>query len=61
MIFKLEIALGNAAMQEPSDVADALGNVAGQLQGRAVDDWGGYQGIKDENGNQVGSWHVEEE
>ena len=52
--FKLEIRLGNDAMQTVSDIAEALERVAvgnihnGQNTGRIFDD----------NGNTVGTWSI---
>ena len=52
--FKLEIKLGNDAMQTVSDIAEALKRVAvgnihnGQNTGRIFDD----------NGNTVGTWSI---
>lgn len=61
MKFKLEIELGNDAMQSGRDVADALNNVAFQLQDvtMRLEEMGGM--VVDENGNTVGAWQVEEE
>jgi hypothetical protein len=61
--FKLEIELGNAAMQTPEDVADALRRVADTLAGVGfVAGAGGFgrgsQRIRDLNGNTVGDWMV---
>lgn len=52
--FSLDIDLGNAAMQSPEDVADALRATADKLDAAA-----GYVGegaIHDANGNRVGGW-----
>jgi hypothetical protein len=48
--FVLTIEMGNAAMSDANDVAEALRELADHLQ----DDSAG--GIRDENGNTVGSW-----
>lgn len=60
--FTLKIELGNDAMQAPPDVAEALRRTA-----RDVDVWAvwpdtddNYTDIRDENGNTVGSWAVED-
>jgi len=49
--FTLQITLGNDAMQDLSDIADALRRVAGALEdGRSAGP------IRDINGNTVGEW-----
>ena len=55
--FRLGIELGNDAMQTPEDVADALRDIADRIE--RGDLTGG--GIRDENGNTVGSWDYEPE
>lgn len=59
MAFTLEIKLGNAAMQTPADVGRALEKVAGGL---VTSGWDGIESgrIRDENGNTVGTWNVED-
>jgi hypothetical protein len=59
MTFTLKINLGNDAMQTPEDVAEALRNAAVKvaMQGGNFDAGDGA-GIRDENGNTVGSWKV---
>jgi len=53
-MFELKIALGNAAMSEPEDIARALRHVAA-----TVENTDQTQGIVwDENGNAVGSWGI---
>ncbi len=54
MTFRLKIELGNAAMQDPGDVAQALRQVAVELADE------GFSGSKimDANGNTVGEWKV---
>jgi hypothetical protein len=55
-VFKLEIALGNEAMQSPEDISDAL-----QLAAKNMIDGGRVGGvIMDSNGNTVGSYGVHE-
>lgn len=59
MKFKLEIELGNDMMNSPTDVSVALLDIA--LQVRRLDELRlgpGPRGIKDDNGNSVGSWEV---
>ena len=51
MKFKLEIELGNEAMQDCSDVHDALQDVS-----RSVAEGLQSDNIRDINGNTVGSW-----
>jgi hypothetical protein len=52
MTFQLKIELGNAAMLDPADVADALEQVASKVR-----DYGfGAGNIRDVNGNRVGSY-----
>lgn len=55
--FRLGIELGNAAMSTPQHVARALQEVA-----RRIDHGGEFieGNIRDENGNTVGSWDVED-
>ncbi len=56
MPFNLRIELGNAAMQTPEDIADALRSVANKLES------GNTEGsIRDLNGNTVGEFKIEEE
>lgn len=52
--FKLRIRLGNAAMMNGADVADALRRVADVVQDSGDDS----AGIRDLNGNTVGSWDL---
>jgi hypothetical protein len=65
MKFKIEIVLGNAAMQTGFDVAAALESVRGQI----MSGWGDHpmgnnpdgrepRAIRDVNGNAVGFWKV---
>lgn len=52
--FILKIELGNSAMSDPDDLADALERVAAQVRNRTE-----YpQFIADENGNSCGYWEV---
>lgn len=56
--FTLSIQIGNAAMQDGYDVAEALRTVASRVEGLA-----GYAppysgSIYDTNGNKVGRWAV---
>lgn len=55
--FELKIVMGNAAMQTPADVAEALYQLARGLE--TWDVWpelisDGF--VKDANGNRVGTW-----
>lgn len=61
MRFMLAITLGNDAMQTGEDVADALRAVAAQLEqhGTITEDDAVQVGIRDLNGNSVGTWKVE--
>jgi hypothetical protein len=52
--FSLDIDLGNAAMQSPRGVADALRRTADQIS--AIDGYPGEGMIRDLNGNRVGGW-----
>jgi hypothetical protein len=58
--FTLSIELGNAAMQDDNDIADALEAIAIRLRThqycQGQDDF--TRGIKDENGNHVGEWSL---
>lgn len=56
MSFKLDIELGNDAMQSAAHVAAALRKVADAVESRGLIPT--PQGIHDENGNRVGSWHA---
>lgn len=58
MEFKLNIELGNAAMDTAGDVARALEAVAHKLRHEDCIDCTGS--IRDENGNRVGSWKVQD-
>lgn len=63
MKFKLEIELGNEAMQTPCQVCETLNDLSihgtlRQLNEFGVDDSGI---IRDENGNVVGKWEVVDE
>lgn len=53
--FTLTIKLGNAAMQDPADVAHALQTLAFRLRDEGFGTGGR---IRDENGNTVGTWDV---
>lgn len=53
-MFTLEIELGNEAMEETSHVANALREVADRLEGGFPEG-----GIRDLNGNTVGSYRIE--
>jgi hypothetical protein len=54
MQFKLKIKLGNAAMMDPADVAEALEETARKLRDEGFEDGN----IRDVNGNTVGDWKV---
>lgn len=56
--FTLTLKLGNAAMQTPEDVADALRRAAESVI-LATRVGVTNQGIRDENGNTVGSWTLD--
>lgn len=58
MKFMLEIELGNAAMETGRDVADALNNIAYQLQDTTMVLEPTTGKVVDENGNSVGKWEV---
>lgn len=53
----IEIALGNAAMSDAADVANALRILAAKLDSRGFD----YFPIMDLNGNKVGEFNVEKD
>lgn len=57
MDFKLTIKLGNAAMQTPDDVAEALRKLAAKMDHT---EFSGLEfgSIRDVNGNTVGSWEL---
>ena len=62
MKFKLEIELGNDAMQTGEDIAAALHHVAGAIDTigdmRGADPYDKSGVIRDLNGNRVGQWKV---
>ncbi len=58
MKFALTIDLGNAAMDEPADLADALRNVAAYLDTVYGISPPARKAILDANGNTVGEWKV---
>lgn len=58
MKFILEIKLGNDAMTDPADVADALEGLAATLRDNGFDEDASY--IRGANGNTVGRWKVTE-
>jgi hypothetical protein len=53
-MFRLKIRLGNAAMLDPQDVAEALVEVAEKLRNEGGGD--GRGNVRDVNGNTVGEW-----
>lgn len=55
--FTMTIELGNAAMETPEDVADALRRAADVIEGASVE-VGEEAAIRDLNGNAVGRWKV---
>jgi hypothetical protein len=57
--FVLEINLGNDAMQDRMDVADALKRVSRTLAASPLPE--DTQGVCDSNGNTVGRWRFEED
>jgi hypothetical protein len=61
MRFELLIGLGNDAMQDGRDVADALRKVAAQIEDYHFPGPSVPRPIKDINGSQVGTWAIEEE
>lgn len=61
MRFTLEITLGNAAMQDGSDVANALDQVSAKVQQAIPAVAGDGWIIRDENGNTVGRCRFEDE
>jgi hypothetical protein len=65
MRFALEIKLGNDAMQDGTDIADALERVAGKIRDEGpfespmIVDTVLSSGIMDANGARVGQWAVQ--
>lgn len=60
MKFALEITLGNAAMQGPEDIAEALRRVAAKVEAVPQGlELGDSRPIMDTNGNLVGSYELE--
>lgn len=61
MKFTLTIKLGNDAMEELSDLGNALQRLGDELANRAAEVPAGQSGIiRDANGNTVGKWEVSE-
>jgi hypothetical protein len=59
MKFTLEIELGNSAMLNADDVAEALVRVAARVRdAQFTDDDNTYCPILDRNGNKVGDWEA---
>jgi hypothetical protein len=58
MQFTLTIELGNDAMSDPGDIADALETTADTLRMYGFSEGIIYSTIVDENGNTVGKWEV---
>lgn len=55
VVFRLEIKIGNAAMKEVGDLAEALRKLADRV------DEGNVNGvIRDENGNTVGGFRLDQ-
>lgn len=66
MKFKIDIELGNDAMQTECHVAALLSEVAKKLRSRVIrlsSDVGDYPSgaLRDVNGNKVGNWEVTED
>lgn len=61
MKFDLNITLGNDAMLNERDLADAIRRVAQSVEQFEIVAGSTIIGavVRDENGNKVGSWHVE--
>jgi hypothetical protein len=55
-MFKLEIRLGNAAMQTAEDVAEALRRLADKVEAADIESDRGR--VMDLNGNRVGDWEI---
>jgi hypothetical protein len=56
--FILKIELGNEAMQTPQDIAQALREAAGSLDGLVPEATRASGSIRDLNGNRVGKWEI---
>lgn len=58
--FEVKIALGNAAMRTPGDVASALRKVARAFETTHLANWVGREEgpVMDGNGNKVGEWSI---
>lgn len=56
--FILKIELGNEAMQTPQDIAQALREAAGGLDGLVPEATRASGSIRDLNGNRVGKWEI---
>jgi hypothetical protein len=61
MKFQLTITLGNDAMQDEHDLADAIRRVAESVANFSITPGSTIIGgtTRDENGNKVGTWFVE--
>ena len=61
MKFKLEIELGNDAMQDRDDVGHELYRLSKRLMGAEAFEPGDGELVRDANGNTVGKWEVTED
>lgn len=57
-LFQLEIRLGNEAMRDSADIADALERLARRLRDTTIPGYSRDGVIRDENGNTVGGWSL---
>lgn len=59
--FSMNIELGNDAMQQPQELADALREVANKIAAIDPTDTNAGGKVLDDNGNEVGTWEYEAE
>ena len=59
--FRLNIEMGNDAMQTPRELAEALRELATRVESIAEDETQVSAKVLDDNGNEVGSWEYEVE
>jgi len=58
--FRLNIDLGNDAMQTTNDIARALANIAVKMLDQDINNFVLYQTIFDDNGNDVGRYGIKD-
>lgn len=59
--FKLNIEMGNDAMQTPRELAEALRELATRVESIEEDETNAGAKVLDDNGNEVGAWEYDVE